>query len=197
MVAASAGVSEATVTWVPPAWDGGAQVTNYTVAAMPGGATCTALAPNVSCTVTGLLNGTAYTFTAIATNDAGDSSASAPSTPVTPNFVYSSIGVPVLDPSGMTVTVNSITLTPRTGSTRLTISYTLANQTADKRLDEGAFRLYFTDGTDQGQNGIFRALFPGDSLTRTYTWEYLNDQKGLAVGYDPGDRPGSIFWRAP
>jgi hypothetical protein len=197
MVAASAGVSEATVTWVPPAWDGGAQVTNYTVAAMPGGATCTALAPNVSCTVTGLLNGTVYTFTAIATNDAGDSSASAPSTPVTPNFIYSSIGVPVLDPSGMTVTVNSITLTPRTGSTRLTISYTLANQTADKRLDEGAFTLYFTDGTGQGQYGFFGWLFPGDSKTRTYTWEYLNDQQSLAVGYDPGDRPGSIFWRAP
>ncbi len=57
--------------------------TNYTITATPGGRSCTADASG-TCTVTELSNGTAYTFTAIAHNAAGDSSVSAKSTAVTP-----------------------------------------------------------------------------------------------------------------
>ena len=62
-VAAAGGQNaQAAVSWTAPAWNGGAAVTAYTVTASPGGRPAPH-APATSCTVTGLTNGTAYTFT--------------------------------------------------------------------------------------------------------------------------------------
>lgn len=81
---ATAGDAQATVTWSAPASNGGSPVTSYTVTASPGSATCSATAPTLTCTVTGLGNGTSYTFAVTATNLTGTSSASTSSTAVTP-----------------------------------------------------------------------------------------------------------------
>ena len=78
---AVAGDGQATVTITPLA---GGSVTNYTVLSGPGGKTCTITAPATSCIVTGITNGTSYTFTVTATNATGTSPASAPSSAVTP-----------------------------------------------------------------------------------------------------------------
>ncbi len=83
-VTVTPGNGEATVTWTAPA-DGGSPITGYTVTSAPGGFTCTTA--TTSCVVTGLTNGTAYTFTVVAQNSAGASSASAASTPATPRTV--------------------------------------------------------------------------------------------------------------
>jgi hypothetical protein len=70
---ATAGVASATVTWVPPAVDGGAPVIDYTVTATPGGAAKTVSGTSV--TFAGLKPGTAYTFGITARNSAGSSAA--------------------------------------------------------------------------------------------------------------------------
>ncbi len=82
-VTAAAGDTTARVTWSAPASDGGTPITGYTVTAQPGGATCTTTGAT-ECEVTGLHNGTAYTFTVVAHNELTGSPASAPSAAVTP-----------------------------------------------------------------------------------------------------------------
>ena len=82
-VTAVAGDTTAHVTWSAPASDGGTPITGYTVTAQPGGATCTTTGAT-QCKVTGLQNGTAYTFTVVAHNELTGSPASAPSAAVTP-----------------------------------------------------------------------------------------------------------------
>ena len=81
-VSAIAGNSQATVTFTAPASNGGAAITSYTVTSSPGGLTGTGSASPI--TVTGLTNGTSYTFTVAATNGAGTGAASAASNSVTP-----------------------------------------------------------------------------------------------------------------
>jgi large repetitive protein len=75
----------ATVVFSAPANSGGSPVTSYTVTASPGGTT--SICSTSPCVITGLTNGTSYTFTAHATNTVGDSAESAPSTSVTPATV--------------------------------------------------------------------------------------------------------------
>jgi PKD repeat protein len=82
-VAAVAGNAQATVSWDPPTSDGGSVITGYRVSSSPGGLSCTTTGTQ-SCTVIGLTNGTAYTFTVTATNAAGTGPASTASSPVTP-----------------------------------------------------------------------------------------------------------------
>jgi alpha-tubulin suppressor-like RCC1 family protein len=82
LVSGTAGNTQVAVTWTAPTWDGGSSVTGYTVTASPGGATCSTA--STSCSVTGLTNGTAYTFTVTATNSIGVGPASAASSSVTP-----------------------------------------------------------------------------------------------------------------
>ena len=78
-VAGTPGNASAAVTWSAPAWNGGATVTGYTATASPGGATCVWTSGPLTCTITGLANGTAYTFSVTATNVAGAGPASGPS----------------------------------------------------------------------------------------------------------------------
>src|SRR5690606_17394079 len=82
-VTAAAGHHQATLAWAEPG-DAFAPVTEYTATASPGNASCT-VTGTATCTVGGLTNGTAYTFTVTATTPMGTSAPSAPTTPVTPS----------------------------------------------------------------------------------------------------------------
>lgn len=83
--------SSATVSFTPPSDNGGSSVT-YTAISSPGGVTATGSSSPI--TVTGLTNGTTYTFTVTSTNVCGTSSPSSPSNSVTPTAAPSYIGQP-------------------------------------------------------------------------------------------------------
>lgn len=90
---AASGNAEAVISFTPPVFDGGSAITSYTATSNPEGITGSSLTSPV--TVTGLTNGTEYTFTVVATNIIGTSMASSPS-----NFV---IPVTIPDaPTGVT-----------------------------------------------------------------------------------------------
>ncbi len=80
---ASAGNSQATVTFTAPASTGGAAITSYTVTASPGGTTASGAGSPI--TISGLTNGISYTFTVTATNSVGTGAPSAASNSVTPS----------------------------------------------------------------------------------------------------------------
>jgi titin len=78
--ATSGGNASTTVSWTAPS-DGGSAITGYT-ATSNAGQTCSS--STTTCSITGLTNGTPYTFTVTATNAIGTSDPSAPSSAATP-----------------------------------------------------------------------------------------------------------------
>jgi uncharacterized protein (TIGR02145 family) len=91
---ATAGNAQATVTFTSPASNGGSNITGYTVTSSPGGFIATGSASPI--TVTGLTNGTAYTFTVTATNANGTGPASSASNSVTPAPTSTVPGAPTI-----------------------------------------------------------------------------------------------------
>lgn len=86
-VDATSGDGSALVSWSAPASNGCSTVTSYIAIASPGGNGCTWSSGPLECTVTGLTNGVAYTFTVTATSARGIGPPSAPSPPVIPDTV--------------------------------------------------------------------------------------------------------------
>ena len=82
---ATRGDGQASVTFTAPSFNGGSAITGYTVTSNPAGGTdSNAASTSLSHVVTGLTNGTAYTFSVTATNTIGTGSPSGSSNSVTP-----------------------------------------------------------------------------------------------------------------
>ncbi|WP_165452515.1 S-layer homology domain-containing protein [Paenibacillus thalictri] len=81
-ISAIASIGQAIVAFSIPGDDGGSAITGYEVTSSPGDITATGAASPIA--ITGLMNGTTYTFTVKAINSAGSGAASAASNPVTP-----------------------------------------------------------------------------------------------------------------
>jgi len=103
-VFAVAGNAQAKVSWTAPEDSGGAPVTSYAVITSQGNSRCTWTAGPLSCVVRNLVNGQNYTFTVVATTEAGDGAASLPSPrvkPLPPRPTISAVA-PASVPSGTT-----------------------------------------------------------------------------------------------
>lgn len=86
-VVATAGDNRVTVTWRPPSSDGGSQIIRYTVTATSDTTlSCVWTSGPPTCTVTGLVNGTAYEFVVTAENAIGIGNASLSTPPATPTI---------------------------------------------------------------------------------------------------------------
>jgi hypothetical protein len=96
-VSATAGNAQVTLNWTAPTNTGGAPITAYTVTGSPGGGCTTTGA--TACVVTGLTNGTAYTFQVIATTEVGDSLPASSNT-VTPSAILAPVIFAVSPSSG-------------------------------------------------------------------------------------------------
>jgi hypothetical protein len=127
-VSATAGNAQAVVSWTAPS-NGGSAITSYTVTPYIGSVAqatkvVTGSPPATTTTVTGLTNGTAYTFTVMATNSVGTSPESAASSAVTPTAPTAPAA-----PTGVTATAGdsqaSVSWTaPSNGGSAIT-SYTV------------------------------------------------------------------------
>ena len=136
-VSATAGNAQATVSFTAPTNDGGSSITGYTVTSNPGSLTATGSASPI--TVTGLTNGTSYTFTVKATNAVGDSSASGASSSVTPTPMATTISA--VQVSGVTDTSATISwTTDQHASTKVLygIDPTYENQTLESNTSPRA-----------------------------------------------------------
>jgi hypothetical protein len=110
---------QASVSFTPSVSNGGADVT-YTVTSSPDG--LTGIGATSPITVTGLTNGTAYTFTVTATNTAGTSAASASSNSATPRTFPTVTTAAAADITSSGVTLNG-TVNANGASTAVTFEY--------------------------------------------------------------------------
>ncbi len=109
---------------------------------------------------------------------------------VTKNIIVSEainfcqIGVPYIASDGLTVILNSLTIIEKSGSYQYSISYTLTNNTKDKAIDEGTFKMYYkNESGGLPQYGFFGKLFPGDTKNRTYTFEEVKSKPFSVLEY--------------
>lgn len=167
--AVTAGNGRATVSFKPPVFTGGTNITGYTVKSSPGGFIATGASSPI--TVTGLTNGVAYTFTVTATNSAGSGAASSASLSVTPAIptytIIASAGRGVdISPSGtVSVTEGSsraFTITPDA-------HYRIASVLVDG-VNQGAIRSYtFSNVTANHTITVTAKRTPAPTATPTDT----------------------------
>src|SRR5664280_859145 len=96
-VHASASSAAASVSWAKPASTGGSPITKYIVTSLPSAKKCTTT--KLTCKVSGLKNGTSYSFTVVAYNRHGAGARSAASKKVTPKVSTGNSRVLVATPS--------------------------------------------------------------------------------------------------
>jgi hypothetical protein len=173
------GNGQATVPFTAPTSNGGSVITGYVVTSTPGGLTASGTAGPL--TVTGLTNGTSYTFKVKATNAVGTgpesvaSNAVTPATPATSDITAS--GTPIAyitSPSGSgnkNLAIIKDGVAPASGSTNSSLQYdTFANNQQGLQNSNNDWFGYsftalyqftgltFTEGLEFGDGGWFSNL---------------------------------------
>lgn len=92
---------------------------------------------------------------------------------------------PYIAPDSMTVTVHSIDVSKNEeGTTYYTVSYTLQNKTKSMTILEGIYEAFYNNNEKgEYQTGFFDKLYPGESVSRSYTFRSLSDKPYYFIHY--------------
>mgnify|MGYP003583199126 CR=1 FL=1 len=193
---ATAGDTQANVSFTAPASNGGATITGYTVTANPGGATGTGAGSPI--TVASLTNGIAYTFTVTATNSAGTGAASAATNSVTPagaqTITFANPGAQSFGTSpNLSILGGGVTST-----SGLPVSFT-SSTTAVCTITSGGVLTFVTAGTctinaDQAGNSSYLAA---TQVSRSFTVIPVVPGAPTTVVATAGDTQANVAFVAP
>ena len=189
--AATAGDAQASVAFTAPANNGGSPITGYTVTSSPGGFTASGAASPI--TVTGLTNGTSYTFTVTATNTAGTGSPSAASNAVTPRGGQTiSFSNPGTQNYGTTPTLTA------TATSGLPVTFS-SSTTAVCTVTSGGTLTFLSAGTcsieaNQPGNGTYLAA---PTVTQTFTVAAVVPGAPTIGTATAGNAQASVSFTAP
>ena len=158
-LAGTGGASQVALTWTVPASNGGSAITDYVVEYQPSGGSWTTFADgtstSTSATVTGLTNGTSYSFRVSAVNSAGTGSAS----------------------SSVTVTAGALPGAPTTvrvlaGARQISASWTAPANNGGSDISDyvvqyctGGSCTTFSDGTSTTASAVITGLTNGTAYT--------------------------------
>lgn len=116
------------------------------------------------------------------------------------NYEYKEINKKYLADDGLTIKVNSIVKSfIENSKTSYKINYTVTNN-SDKEVLENNFTLYSLTGDEKiRQTGFFDKLFPGDSRTRTFTFDALYSKNYHILEYNSdffenGPNKNKLMW---
>lgn len=188
---ATAGDSQASVSFAAPAANGGASITGYTVTSSPGGFTGSGASSPL--TVSGLTNGVSYTFTVTATNSAGTGAASSASNAATPGAPQTiTFANPGAQNFGTAPTLTA------TATSNLTVSFTSAT-TGVCTITTGGALTFVATGTctinaDQaGGSGYLAA----SQVIRSFSVNAVVPGAPTIGAVTPGNGQASVAFTAP
>jgi fibronectin type 3 domain-containing protein len=158
-LAATPGNGQVALTWSAPASNGGSPITGYTATASPGGATCSTSGA-LTCTVAGLTNGTAYTFTVRATNAVGQgpASGSVAATPRTVPTAPRNLDAKTASPKGVRLTWLAPTSNGGAAITGYKIYRGTSSGTETWLIDLGVVTTFTDTGTTAGTRYYYRVV---------------------------------------
>ena len=184
-VVATAGNATASVAFVAPSSTGGSVITGYTVTSSPG--SITAMGTTSPINVTGLTNGTAYTFTVVATNAVGNSVASAASAAVTgsscPTLTITDVDSNVYNTVSIGTqcwTKTNLKVTKYNDNTAIPLNNTYTTGTVStvwQGLTDGAYTIYGNEsssGANATNYGFLYNWYAAKGIATTGSTTYKN-----------------------
>ncbi len=200
IVSISPADGQITVTW-SAATNNGSAITRYDVEAQPGGNSCSTSGTGTSCTISPLNNGTPYSISVYATNDAGGGEVSTSSTLITPRTLAGTPTNVVINPGDRQLgvswrapssnggsAVTSYTVTAQPGSVTCTAIAPSTNCNL-LGLSNGSVYSITVVATNPAGDSVSSATVTGSPVTIP--------GKPTISATEPGSNSVLVRWRAP